>query len=46
MAGVKTGGGGGGEDSEGSRGGAPSNIYVARIQGLPYRVTEQDIVSS
>lgn len=33
-----SGGGGGG-------GGGGSNVFVARLQGLPYRVTGEEIVS-
>ncbi len=38
-------GGGGGGGSGGNSGGSGSSVCVARLQGLPYRVTETEIVS-
>lgn len=31
-------------DGAGSGSGGPSGVFVARLQGLPYRVSQQDIV--
>ena len=36
----------GGGASSGGGGGAKDNIYVVRMQGLPYRATEMEIVCS
>ena len=36
---------GGGASSGGGSGGSKDTVYVVRMQGLPYRATETEIVS-